>query len=44
MMMKELALAKVYHLLEPGPGGLADDLPQGPRQRHDDVLAYDGRV
>jgi hypothetical protein len=42
--MKDLPLPKVYQLLEPGSGGSADDRPQGPRQRHDDVLAYDGRV
>ena len=43
-MMKDLPLSKVYQLLEPGPVVLLTTAHKGPRQRHDDVLAYDGRV
>jgi len=38
-----LALAKVYQLIEPGPVVLLTTARNG-RQRHDDILAHDGRV
>ena len=43
-MMKNLPLSKVYQLLEPGPVVLLTTARGGPRQRHDAVLAHDGRV
>ena len=42
--MKNLPLAKVYQLLEPGPVVLVTDRAQGARERHDAVLAHDDRV
>jgi len=40
--MRNLPLAKVYRLLEPGPVVLLTTAHRGACQRHDDVLAYDG--
>ena len=38
------ALGESLSIAGTRPGGPADDRPEGPRQRHDNVLAYDGRV
>ncbi len=42
--MKNLPLARVYQLLEPGPVVLLTTANKGPQQCHDYVLAHDGGV
>ena len=41
---EESAFGKGLSIAGAGPGGAVDDGAQGPRRRHDHVLAYDGRI